>query len=399
MNLKKKISKNKGITLIALVVTIIVLLILAGISIQMLTGQNGILLQGSKAKKESTIGSEKEEISLVYSTLKAEKIKDGSDDLITSEEFDEELKNNNINAKTSGKNFLTIKFNDSNNVYIINQEGKITKDETKKVEDTTPGEISGDGTDANPYKIQSIEDLVYFENQVNNGNNYTGKTIRLEVSLNFASDNSYALKSSLEKGGLKEQLTSGEGFESIGSYCYKIYTPSTGKIIELGSPNKFEGTFDGNNNSLSNLYINKKSTVRRTELEDGNVKLEYFNTRVSLFGENDGKICNLNIENADLCGNYWIAGIAVRNDNEIDNCHILGDIINSNATGYIGGITQENAGTIINSSNNSSIKTKTVTAAGGITYWSKGTIKNCYNKAEIEVNNGMYGAGICRRGC
>ena len=78
----------------------------------MLTGQNGILLQGSKAKKESTIGSEKEEISLVYSTLKAEKIKDGSDDLITSEEFDEELENNNINAKTSGKNFLTIKFND-----------------------------------------------------------------------------------------------------------------------------------------------------------------------------------------------------------------------------------------------------------------------------------------------
>ena len=32
--------KNKGITLIALVVTIIVLLILAGVSIQMLTGQN-----------------------------------------------------------------------------------------------------------------------------------------------------------------------------------------------------------------------------------------------------------------------------------------------------------------------------------------------------------------------
>ena len=33
-------SKNKGITLIALVITIIVLLILAGISISMLTGEN-----------------------------------------------------------------------------------------------------------------------------------------------------------------------------------------------------------------------------------------------------------------------------------------------------------------------------------------------------------------------
>ena len=52
-NFTKKFTKNKGITLIALVVTIIVLLILAGISISMLTGQNGILTRASEAK-EST---------------------------------------------------------------------------------------------------------------------------------------------------------------------------------------------------------------------------------------------------------------------------------------------------------------------------------------------------------
>ena len=39
----KKTKRQSGITLIALVVTIIVLLILAGVSIAMLTGQNGIL--------------------------------------------------------------------------------------------------------------------------------------------------------------------------------------------------------------------------------------------------------------------------------------------------------------------------------------------------------------------
>ena len=43
-------TKERGITLIALVVTIIVLLILAGISIMMLTGQTGILQQAGKAK-------------------------------------------------------------------------------------------------------------------------------------------------------------------------------------------------------------------------------------------------------------------------------------------------------------------------------------------------------------
>ncbi len=46
-------TNNKGITLIALVITIIVLLILAGVSIAMLTGDNGILTQANKAKADT----------------------------------------------------------------------------------------------------------------------------------------------------------------------------------------------------------------------------------------------------------------------------------------------------------------------------------------------------------
>ena len=43
----------RGITLIALIITIIVLLILAGVSIAMLTGQNGIIDNASKAKQST----------------------------------------------------------------------------------------------------------------------------------------------------------------------------------------------------------------------------------------------------------------------------------------------------------------------------------------------------------
>ena len=50
---KIKLKERKGITLIALVITIIVLLILAGVSIAMLTGENGILSQATKAKNET----------------------------------------------------------------------------------------------------------------------------------------------------------------------------------------------------------------------------------------------------------------------------------------------------------------------------------------------------------
>ena len=53
--------------LIALVITIILLLILAGISISMLTGNNGILTKSVEAQKLSYVSNEKEAIELVYS--------------------------------------------------------------------------------------------------------------------------------------------------------------------------------------------------------------------------------------------------------------------------------------------------------------------------------------------
>jgi len=63
---EKKFDKNKsaGITLIALVVTIIVLLILAGISVQMLTGENGILQKAGEAKENTEQSQIEEQIKL-----------------------------------------------------------------------------------------------------------------------------------------------------------------------------------------------------------------------------------------------------------------------------------------------------------------------------------------------
>ena len=64
--------KEKGITLIALVITIIVLLILAGVSIAMLTGQNGILSQANNAKIEQSHAAVKDGISLAYNEYQIE---------------------------------------------------------------------------------------------------------------------------------------------------------------------------------------------------------------------------------------------------------------------------------------------------------------------------------------
>ena len=66
---RKKIFKNtKGITLIALVVTIIILLILAGVSIAMLTGNNGVLTQAKSAKEKTEEKGEQERVNLAASS-------------------------------------------------------------------------------------------------------------------------------------------------------------------------------------------------------------------------------------------------------------------------------------------------------------------------------------------
>ena len=64
-------ANNKGITLIALVITIIVLLILAGVSIAMLTGQNGILTQANNSKSATVKAEAVEKINLTLSTIKS----------------------------------------------------------------------------------------------------------------------------------------------------------------------------------------------------------------------------------------------------------------------------------------------------------------------------------------
>lgn len=65
---------QKGITLVALVVTIVVLLILAGTSIAMLKGDNGIITNAQKANYANTEGEVMDKIKMAFNTIKTEVI-------------------------------------------------------------------------------------------------------------------------------------------------------------------------------------------------------------------------------------------------------------------------------------------------------------------------------------
>ena len=188
-----------GITLIALVITIIVLLILAGVSIATLTGPNGLLTRANEAKEETQNAEQEERYNIAR-----------QEDLIN--EYTSEI-------------------------------------EVEQVTDTNPGVLEGSGTETEPYVINSIEDLVFFAHDVTNGNNYEGEYVSLGLSLDFNSTKSYveAYRTDYGEygydGELKTLLTSGEGFKPIGTtFDTDIST------------NYFCGTFDGSYYTIYNMY-------------------------------------------------------------------------------------------------------------------------------------------------
>ena len=65
----KRLKKNKGITLIGLIVTIIVLIILAGISINLILGDNGIITKAQQAKLANERARIIEPANLAYGTI------------------------------------------------------------------------------------------------------------------------------------------------------------------------------------------------------------------------------------------------------------------------------------------------------------------------------------------
>ena len=270
------LKTENAITLIALIITIIVLLILAGVTIATLTGENGILTRASDAKEKTEQAN-----------------KDEKRELAQIDDY--------INEKQTG--------------IIVSQ-----------VTDDHPGILEGNGTDENPYTINSIEDLIFFAYNVTSGNTYAGEIIKLGLSLDFNSNKSYVdpFRTDFEKygfsGELKETLNS-SGFIPIGKTLFDLG--------EVAKENVFNGTFDGDGNVIYNIKING----------DYNIENQYFNS--AMFSINCGEIINLGVENAIINVNSnankfgSIAILVGRNKGNIINCYTTGEVISINGGWYM----------------------------------------------------------------
>ena len=113
--MKKQLRTTKGITLIALVITIVILLILAGVSMSMLKGENGIITQANKAKEKTEIAEEKEAVQMAYTGAMVEKY---DQDSITASDIQKQLDASGTKATASGN--IKVKFTKSGRTYRLN---------------------------------------------------------------------------------------------------------------------------------------------------------------------------------------------------------------------------------------------------------------------------------------
>ena len=239
----------------------------------------------------------------------------------------------------------------------------------------TPSKPSnGDGVD-NPYQISTAAELAWFRDQVNSGNNTISATL---------TDNIDLTEFCHAKDGTK-------------------YTEEVSWTPIGNSDNMYQGTFDGNGKTISNLYINATywdigitlftgffgytdagGSIKNITFDNAKVKsVDDYYTGI-LVGiaasciENIKTLANCSVEGKDNVG-----GIAGEANGNIGNCENHAMV---NGAGFVGGIVGRYAysGKSITSCANYGVITGTRNQVGGMAgYFVSGTIQNCANYGDI----------------
>ena len=353
-------EKNKGVTLIALVITIIVLLILAGVSISTLTGQNGILKRAIEAKNTTEVASEKEGIQMAVTTSQMASAnytsikKDGLQSELNSY-FGKEKTTLEDNKDGS----YTVTMNNSKRKYTIEDDGSIIEG----VYDKWNGTDSKEPTEktSNEIHIYTVAELKWIADKVNNdGNTFDGYTIYLENNLDFGARETSGTWENTENEALK--------WTAIGKQ----------KDIPL------KATFEGNNHIIKGVYINDETK---------------FN---GIFG-NSSSILNLTVKNSYIKGGNASGTVvgAVRSGT-IENCHNINSTVELyDESSGVGGVVGQVKGVIKNCTNIGGRVVGKKSANGraqaggvvGLLVTGGSQAINCYNAGDV-TGEGNFVGGV-----
>lgn len=162
-------------------------------------------------------------------------------------------------------------------------------------------------------------------------------------------------------------------------------TMSDTPMLPIGdsSNGQFEGHFDGNGHTISNLHISGKVA-----------------DFVALFGINYGSVSNLTLASCAITGNEsvtsYIGAIVGYNNGTVSNCHVNSGTISATAAEDVGGIVGFNHGGTISGCTNGATVSRTAstvqTDVGGIVgFNSTGTVKDCANTGSVSISGTVDG--------
>ena len=239
-------------------------------------------------------------------------------------------------------------------------------------ETTDKYDIDDDGTKEAVYEISNAGQLYWFAGLVNG----TLDGVKQNPSANAILTANITVNENL----LDSLQYDAEGNVSNGS-DFISWTPIADCMEDHTT--QYSGTFDGNNKTVSGLYLNGNST------------------RIGLFGssEADGNIKNVGVVDSYFKGNDFVGGVCGRNDGTITNCYNAGNLTAIDPTAAIGGICgyNDNGGTIANCYNTGTVTaTGSVASVGGVCGCSTAPISNCYNTGTVTAtSSGADISGIC----
>ena len=171
--MKKEIKnkQEKGITLIALVVTIIVLLILAGVAINLTIGQNGIITRAMDSTERTEIADEREAIILAYQACLIDTL--GGN--VTAKQLEDELKSQgrDVSVTQEGEN-LIVTYNQTKRTYQINQNGDVSQVANAAI--STSMEVAYNNTVLNADDLPNVKEVTSENIPIPKGFYYVGGT-------------------------------------------------------------------------------------------------------------------------------------------------------------------------------------------------------------------------------
>ena len=351
----EKSRRNKGITLVALVITIIILLILAGIAISAIAGQDGLFSKTQIAKAQTEIASEKEGISLAVTSAK---ISDNGYGSIEKENLQDAInkqfgKDKAIVEDNGDQTYTVTMKNTEERKYTVEEDGTIVEGKYDKwdgTEVTEPTEKT-----ENEIHIYKASELKWLAEQVNNeGNLFEGYTIYLENNIDL---------------GAREENGN-----------WETETNETLKWTAIGKKKTLQATFDGKNHIIKGVYVNDT---------------ENFN---GIFG-NAYSILNLTVKNSYMKAAAFTGGIAgVSWNGTIDNCHNINTIIiGIEGKSTFAGIVGFSYSNVNNCSNTGKIigskTSNNISQTGGIVGNIYNNVTNCYNAGSVS-GGGLHVGGI-----